>query len=486
MHCRHTCILLAEVTCGNSSSGMALPRVVVTQLPSSGRASRLPPSHADECLQGSARRSSTAGTAGTRKQATLLRFTSRRGSPSAEAAVDTPAQARASGGSPHARVTRSATKQSVGGVSMAPAVKVVEVDSEDEEALPIRSRQRSSQKQQPGISSSAGPAEGPTGRSGHLPETASGAYSAAGGPSSGRSSSPGGYQARSQQAPSPATRPAHPSGAPASEQSGSGTPSAAEPSQVAAPPVQLPLELHTNVVGRRFRSTNPCTVGMAARLVRQSDNPRDSNAVQVYSGEALLGYLPRDVAQPLAQLLDAGLVGCQVAVTEEPRTQAASIPVMVKVRRGGLSSRPHDVSQQALNLLCCMNLNLLCWVRSLLRSSADGLPLKHRIQPSPALLLQVEAAAEADYAQHEGLVHSSLAAALQAAHAWQASTLQRQGSGTGACLCSNFLLIADCVMEQDAHLISQMEREMLQTFKASSVRSKGPSAHKTLCSSSLC
>ena len=90
-----------------------------------------------------------------------------------------------------------------------------------------------------------------------------------------------------------------------------------------------------------------------------------------------------------------------------------------------------------------------------------------KMKPSPALLLQLEAAAEADHAQHEGLVHSSLAAALQAAHAWQASTLQRQGSGTGACLCSNFLLIADCVMEQDAHLISQQERKLLQTFKAS-------------------
>ena len=88
-------------------------------------------------------------------------------------------------------------------------------------------------------------------------------------------------------------------------------------------------------------------------------------------------------------------------------------------------------------------------------------------KPSPALLLQVEAAAGADPAQHEGLMHSSLAAAFQAAHAWQASTLQRQGSGTGACLCSNFLLIADCVMEQDAHLISHKERELLQTFKAS-------------------
>ncbi len=108
--------------------------------------------------------------------------------------------------------------------------------------------------------------------------------------------------------------------------------------------MQLPLELHTNVVGRRFRSTISCTVGMAARLVRQLDNPRDSNAVQVYSGEALLGYLPRDVARPLAQLLDAGLVDCQVAVTEEPRTQAASIPVIVKVRCRGLTSRPCCVS----------------------------------------------------------------------------------------------------------------------------------------------
>ena len=102
-------------------------------------------------------------------------------------------------------------------------------------------------------------------------------------------------------------------------------------------------------------------------------------------------------------------------------------------------------------------------------------------ETTPALLLQLEAAAEADHAQIEGLVHSSLTAAFQAAHAWQASTLQRQGSGTGACLCSNFLLIADCVMEQDAHLISQQERELLQTFKASpALMQVGIRSHHTL------
>ena len=252
--------------------------------------------------------------------------------------MDTPAQATPPGGSPHTSVTRSTAKQSDGGASMAAAVEAVEADSGGEEALPIRPRQlQSSQKQQPGVSSSAGPAEGPTGRSGRFPEVASGACGAGGGPSSGRSSSPVSCHARSQQSPSAATRPARPSGARASEQSGSGPLTAAEPSQIAAAPVQLPLELPTNVVGRRFRSSITCTVGMAARLVRQSDNPRDSNAVQVYSGEALLGYLPRDVAQPLARLLDAGLVDCRVAVTEEPRTQAASIPVIVKVRCAGLS-----------------------------------------------------------------------------------------------------------------------------------------------------
>ena len=301
-----------------------------------GRAVSLPPLRADECLQGSARSSSTAGAAGTRKQATLLRFTSRRSSPSAEAAVDTPAQVVPSGGSPHTSVTRSAAKQSGGGASMAAAVKLVELDAGEQEALPIRPRQlQSSQEQQPGISSTGGPAEDPTGRSGHFPEVDSGACGATAGTSSGRSSSPGSCHAWSQQAPPAATRPTWPSGAPASKQLGSGTPSAAEPSQAAAAPVQLPLELHTNVVGRRFRSSISCTVGMAARLVRQLDNSWDSNAVQVCSGEALLGYLPRDVARPVAQLLDAGLVDCQVEVTEEPRTQAASIPVIIKVRWAG-------------------------------------------------------------------------------------------------------------------------------------------------------
>ena len=135
------------------------------------------------------------------------------------------------------------------------------------------------------------------------------------------------------------------------------------------------------------------------------------------------------------------------------------------------------MSQQALNLLRRMTLCLI--------SALHGKQQCHpstEMKPIPALLLQLKAAAEADHAQHAGLVHSSLAAALQAAHAWQASTLQRQGSGTGACLCSNFLLIADCVMEQDAHLISQEERDLLQMFKASPVLVKWPSAHIMLCS----
>lgn len=54
---------------------------------------------------------------------------------------------------------------------------------------------------------------------------------------------------------------------------------------------------------------------------------------------------------------------------------------------------------------------------------------------------------------------------VKTAAEWQANGLKRQGSGTGACLRTNFLLMADTVMQQDAHLLLEDEKQLLSAFK---------------------
>ena len=48
---------------------------------------------------------------------------------------------------------------------------------------------------------------------------------------------------------------------------------------------------------------------------------------------------------------------------------------------------------------------------------------------------------------------------------WQANGLKRQGSGTGACLRTNLLLMADTVLHQDAHLLEDAEKQLIAVFK---------------------
>ena len=64
-------------------------------------------------------------------------------------------------------------------------------------------------------------------------------------------------------------------------------------------------------------------------------------------------------------------------------------------------------------------------------------------------------------------VQADLDLVVKAAADWQASGLQRQGSNTGVCLRSNFLLMADIVVKQDSHLLLDTEQQLLTDFKVS-------------------
>ncbi|KAL0039350.1 hypothetical protein WJX79_004346 [Trebouxia sp. C0005] len=114
--------------------------------------------------------------------------------------------------------------------------------------------------------------------------------------------------------------------------------------------------------------------------------------------------LRREIAQHLSGLLDAGSVKV-TATVDEPESVAAAVPILLEMSHvSGISSK-EDVDQ--------------------------------------TLALLVKAAAD-----------------------WQASGLQRQGSNTGACLRSNFLLMADIVVNQDLHLLVDQETQLLTSFKA--------------------
>ncbi len=90
------------------------------------------------------------------------------------------------------------------------------------------------------------------------------------------------------------------------------------------------MHFQTSIVGRRFRTNITCTTQVA--LVRQPGNPKDSNAIQVIdtARHAILGYLPREIAQHLSELLDAGSVKV-TATVDEPKSVAAAVPILLEV-----------------------------------------------------------------------------------------------------------------------------------------------------------
>lgn len=64
---------------------------------------------------------------------------------------------------------------------------------------------------------------------------------------------------------------------------------------------------HKNTDGtRRQKLVSQCEAGEMLKLVREPDNPHDPNAIAVYSASGQLGYLSAEVAEELAEQMDAG------------------------------------------------------------------------------------------------------------------------------------------------------------------------------------
>ena len=92
------------------------------------------------------------------------------------------------------------------------------------------------------------------------------------------------------------------------------------------------VHVQTSIVGRRFRTNITCNKHTQVALVRQPDNARDGNAIQVIdtARQAILGYLPREISQHLSGLLDEGFLQISASV-DEPKSGAAPAPILLEV-----------------------------------------------------------------------------------------------------------------------------------------------------------
>lgn len=272
--------------------------------------------------------------------------------------------------------------------------------------------------------------------------------------------------------------------------------------QLPSPPPTSPACVHiqTSIVGRRFRTNISCTRHTQLALARQPDNPRDSNAIQIVdtARQAVLGYLPREIAQHLAGLLDTGSV--QVTATaDEPKSVAASAPILLEVLLNAAQHLmscalrlPFDIALHALWQCFCRHhmgqlvfhtfqkskmvhpsLALLYQRPCYLAHQSTNPPwlsclgyypgLSTLILPTPPAATQISCTHSQD-PQAEA-IKQTLETLVRAAADWQAAGLQRQGSNTGACLRTNFLLMADIVVTQDGHLLVEEEKQLLQRFQ---------------------
>ena len=74
---------------------------------------------------------------------------------------------------------------------------------------------------------------------------------------------------------------------------------------------------------------------------------------------------------------------------------------------------------------------------------------------------------------YESIVES-LAKANEASGRYSGSLIQRSSSGTGEKLRANFALLLDAILEQDSHLLSKEELDIIQAYKVSCVYTSLP------------
>ncbi|XAR71118.1 Phosphodiesterase I [Bertholletia excelsa] len=97
------------------------------------------------------------------------------------------------------------------------------------------------------------------------------------------------------------------------------------------------MALKTFIVGHRFGDKIEFNSGQIITLSRDPNNVKDCNAIKVLSadsGDKLLGFLPRELAQYLSPLIDKYHLRFQGSVTSVPNCSMDAIPIQILCQFG--------------------------------------------------------------------------------------------------------------------------------------------------------
>ncbi|KAJ7008683.1 hypothetical protein NC653_007367 [Populus alba x Populus x berolinensis] len=92
--------------------------------------------------------------------------------------------------------------------------------------------------------------------------------------------------------------------------------------------------LETFIVGRRFSVEKELNLGANICLLRETDNAKDPNAIQVLLADSrcckVLGYLPRELAQYLSPLIDKHSLTFKGCITSVPKHYLDVVPIQIE------------------------------------------------------------------------------------------------------------------------------------------------------------
>ncbi|KAL9397629.1 hypothetical protein Peur_011882 [Populus x canadensis] len=92
--------------------------------------------------------------------------------------------------------------------------------------------------------------------------------------------------------------------------------------------------LETFIVGRRFSVEKELNLGASICLLRETDNAKDPNAIQVLLADSrcckVLGYLPRELAQYLSPLIDKYSLTFKGCITSVPKHYLDVVPIQIE------------------------------------------------------------------------------------------------------------------------------------------------------------
>ncbi|KAF8733066.1 hypothetical protein HU200_015427 [Digitaria exilis] len=97
------------------------------------------------------------------------------------------------------------------------------------------------------------------------------------------------------------------------------------------------VAVYTVIVGRRFHENIELRQDAGITILRDPQNAKDPDAIKVLyaasESDAMLGYLPRELAKVLAPLMDKHYVECEGYVVSLPEQHLGNVPIQITVQK---------------------------------------------------------------------------------------------------------------------------------------------------------